>query len=118
MSFIFEIRLTPPQINMLMFFVKEVTTGAAKRLPKGTTASTATALVREGFLDAIKTKIGEPTKWSVTKKGFLTAQLIKEEVKTLALPRKDVDICWYDLPAKASHGIGVCGGLPDGKVVR
>lgn len=116
MSFIFEIRLSPPQINMLMFFVKAAKKQKQPPMPKYTYSSTALMLVKEGLLKCKKhPKLQEPTEWKVTKKGFLLASIIQEEVKELKVAKID-NLCWYDLPKEVSQCRGISGSEPSGVI--
>lgn len=120
MSFYFELKLTPSQISMLMYFAKASKGANPKPMPKGTYSTSAVTLVKEGLLKVIKDEKGqEPTKWIVTKKGYLACELITEEVKTLKLPRNVPKyLYWYDLPKDATQARGIGGSEPEGEIIK
>lgn len=97
-----------------MFFVRAAKKEKQPVMPKGTYSSTALMLVKEGLLKCKKhPKLQEPTEWKVTKKGFLLANIIQEEVKELRVTRVD-NLCWYDLPKEVSRSLGVDGSGASG----
>lgn len=107
MSLKFEISLSFPQVQMLLAFVnmeKEGKVVSGKQVRKATVA-TAIALVSEGLVTHKKAKvIGTPGEWKVTRKGYMVANLIREEMSEMqTLPNrpssKQIEhIFWYDLP--------------------
>lgn len=119
MSFYFELKLSPNQINMLMYFVNAAKKKNPEPMPKGTYATTAVSLVKEGLLEVEKDQdLKINSKWRITRKGFLAAEIIGEEVKCLKLPRNvPKHLFWYDLPKGATQCRGIGGSEPQGEIV-
>lgn len=120
MSFCFELKLTMPQIQLLIAFIKLANKENPGKMPKGTSISSTRALLSEGLLEANKKERCEGTEWKVTRKGYMVANLIKEEVKLVEkLPKfsKPNFIHWYDLPEELTDQTGIGGSKPSGKVI-
>lgn len=118
MSFNFEIKLTAPQIAVLLYFVKVSQGKKAATLPKGTSISSVRALVTDGILEVEKAPVGSSTKWRVTRKGFILAELINEEIKTIKIPRSDTNfLFWYDMPKGSITQTGIAGSMPGGEIL-
>ena len=101
MSFCFELKLTMPQIQLLIAFIKLANKENPGKMPKGTSISSTRALLADGLLEANKNESCQGTEWKVTRKGYMVANLIKEECKLVEkLPKysRTDFIHWYDLP--------------------
>lgn len=118
MSFNYEIKLTAPQINVLMYFIRKSSGKKAKTLPKGTSIASVRALVSDGLLLVKKGYPNgtRPSIWEVTRKGYLIGELIREETRTLNLPKMDTNfINWYHMPHKSLESVSDC---QEGNVVK
>jgi len=98
----YELKLSMSQIQMLIAFIRLADGGKIEKLPKGTSCATAEALVREGLLNVKKgRRCSDPSIWSIPRKGYLVANLVKEEfsdIKKLPKISKPEYLFWYDLP--------------------
>jgi len=120
MSFCFELKLTMPQIQLLIAFIKLANKENPGKMPKGTSISSTRALLAEGLLQANKNDRCVGTEWKVTRKGYMVANLIKEECKLVEkLPKfsRTDFIHWYDLPEELTDQTGIGGSKPTGKVI-
>ena len=121
MSFVFELRLTMPQIQILVAFIKMAEKQQVDKLPKGTSISSTRALVADGLLEV---KLGKnPTldkaKWKVTPKGYMVANLIREEMKLVNEVPKLTDLSrlyWYHMPPEIEDQTGINGRESSGTV--
>ena len=119
MSFCFELKLTMPQIQLLINFIKLANKEKVSKMPKGTSIASTRALAAEGLLECDKNDRCEGSIWRVTKKGYMVAQLLKEETVLInKLPKftKFKFIHWYDLPEELTDQTGLSGSKPTGKV--
>lgn len=122
MAITFEVKLTWPQIEMLFAFIKlekRKKPPKLKLVKQGASIATARALVSERLIEVMKAKVGESSTWRVTKKGYMVANLVKEDMHAIKkLPKvADADfIFWYDMPPQLTTCVGMDGESGRGKM--